>query len=114
MNISGMVRGYMSKNMNSEKFMITVVESIEKQLKDWDQEYEVLLLKLKNYEIIVKKKDYSYHVSLSDDELSSLQLKSPFSLDRKIWNELQSLGIEIIKGHSKYIDYVFLGKLKNN
>jgi glucose-6-phosphate 1-dehydrogenase len=106
MNINGFARGYMSNNHSGEEFIKHVVEEIEQQLIEWDHNYEVFLLKLSYYEIMVKKEDHYYHVKLSENEVNSLQKRGPFQLDRKIWKELEKQGITIIKGHGNYIDTV--------
>jgi len=108
MNVSGMIRGYMSKNMDGEKFFIKEADIIEKQLQEWNPEYQVLLLKLKDYHFIVKKGDDSYEVTITEQELAQLQDRSPFSLDRKIWLALQNQGLQIIKGYGNYIDYCLI------
>ena len=54
MNFSGVVRGYMSKSFSSERFILHVADTIEKQLKEWNPLYEVFLMKLKNYEVVIK------------------------------------------------------------
>lgn len=36
MNVSGFIRGYMSKNMTGETFFMKVADTIEKQLQEWD------------------------------------------------------------------------------
>jgi hypothetical protein len=106
MNINGFARGYMANNHSGEEFIKHVVEEIEQQLIEWDHNYEVFLLKLSYYEIMVKKEDHYYHVKLSENEVNSLQKRGPFQLDRKIWKELEMQGITIIKGHGNYIDTV--------
>lgn len=107
MNVSGMIRGYMSKNMDSEAFLLHVANAIENQLQEWDEEFEVFVMKFKDYEIVVKNKEDYFHVHLSEDDLYKLQHKSAFALDRNIWLELQRQGIEIIRGTGNYIDYMF-------
>jgi hypothetical protein len=106
MNINGFARGYMANNHSVEEFIKHVVEEIEQQLLEWDHHYEVFLLKLSYYEIMVKKEDCYYHVKLSENEAASLQKSGPFKLDRKVWKELEKQGLTIIKGHGNYIDTV--------
>lgn len=108
MNTSGVFRGYMSKSFNGEKFIELVADTIERQLQEWDSKYEVFLMKLANYEIMIKNKETYYHVGISVQELDFLQNKSPFSLDRKIWLELQNQGLQIKKGYGDYIEKVCL------
>jgi hypothetical protein len=106
MNINGFARGYMANNHSTENFIKHVVEEIEQQLLEWDHNYEVFLLKLSYYEIMVKKEDDYFHVKLSEKEVNSLQKRGPFQLDREIWKELEKQGVAIIKGHGNYIDTV--------
>lgn len=107
MNVSGMIRGYMSKNMDSEAFLLHVSNAIEHQLQEWDEAFEVYVMKFKHYEIVVKNREDYFHVYLTEEKLNRLQHTSAFSLDRYIWEELQKQGIEIIRGNGNYIDYVF-------
>lgn len=106
MNINGFARGYMANNHSAEEFIKHVLEEMEQQLLEWDHNYEVFLLKLSYYEIMVKKEDHYYNVKLSENEVVSLQKKGPFQLDRKVWKELEKQGLTIIKGHGNYIDTV--------
>jgi hypothetical protein len=86
MNMNGMARGYMACNLSVEDFLIHVAKVTEAQLKEWDGEYEVILMKLANYELVIKINELNYYVTLSQKELHCLQKKDPFALDRKIWN----------------------------
>jgi len=79
---------------------------IEKQLQEWDPNFEVFLMKLSNYELMIKNGEAYYYVELTEQELDFLQNKSPFSLDRKIWLELENQGIQIFKGFGDYLDKV--------
>jgi hypothetical protein len=106
MNSIGFIRGYMSKNLNHEKFIHHVADIIEKQLQEWSPNYEVFLMKLTNYELMIKNGETYYHVEISEQELDFLQNQSPFSLDRKIWLELQRQGMQIFKGFGDYLDKV--------
>jgi len=107
MNVSGMIRGYMSKNMDSEAFLLHVANLIEQQLQEWDEAFEVYVMKLKHYEIVVKNTEDYFHVYLTEENLYKLQHTSAFSLDRYIWEELQRQGIAIVRGTGNYIDHVF-------
>ncbi|NMD71771.1 hypothetical protein HHO41_15840 [Bacillus sp. DNRA2] len=106
MNVSGWIRAYMSKSMNNEEFLIKVANVIEKQLKEWDENYEVYIMKLTDYEFNVKKGETYLEVVLTEAELDELQKQAPFSLDVKIWKELERQGLEIIKGHGNYLDSI--------
>ncbi len=104
MNVSGMIRGYMSKNQSGEEYIRFVATSIEKQLKEWDSRYEVMLLQLKNYELVVLNGGHSYLVTLSKDEVEVLKNKGPFALDRIIWSELKNQGLPILSGFGNYLE----------
>ncbi|WP_251552700.1 hypothetical protein [Neobacillus muris] len=106
MNISGFARGLMSRNYSTERFLLHVANCVEGQLKEWDEQYEVLVLKLKNYEFIVKMNDRDYYLSISEEEITALQQMDAFALDQKIWKELEGQGLPIERGHGNYIDYV--------
>ncbi|WP_102029022.1 hypothetical protein [Salirhabdus sp. Marseille-P4669] len=108
MNASGMIRGYLAKNQSREQFLHFVLSTIEKQLKEWDEDYKVMLLKLRNYELIVQNGKEIYNVTISEEELEYLQSKSPFSLDRKIWDDLKSHGITVRRQTGNYLEYVYL------
>jgi hypothetical protein len=109
-----LTRGYISKGYSNEKFIQHVVDMIEKQLQEWDPNYEVFLMKLSNYELMIKNGEAYYYVELTEQELDFLQNKSPFSLDRKIWLELENQGIQIFKGFGDYLDKVLYMNLKSS
>lgn len=106
MNVSGFIRRLMSRNLNEEEFVIKVSNTIEQQLKEWDGHYEVIVLKLKNYHWIIKRKEVHYSMELTEREVQQLQRRSPFALDRKLWDELEKQGLPIFKGVGNYLDYV--------
>lgn len=106
MNISGFTRGILAKNYSSEKYLLHVCDVIERQLKEWDDEYEVMAMKLVDYELVVKKENKYYEMVLSEKDIETLQNKSPFSLDRHVWKELERQGLEIVRGYGNYIESV--------
>lgn len=99
MNSSGFIRGLMSKNLGHEEFLQHVGNTIEKQLQEWDENYQVNIMKMENYHFIVKNGDKDYWLEITEKELIELQNRSPYSLDYKIWTMLAVQGIEI-KFHS--------------
>ncbi|MDQ0257052.1 hypothetical protein J2S74_004497 [Evansella vedderi] len=107
MNTTGFIRGLMSKNVSNEDYLKHVTSTVEQQLQEWDPEYKVFVMKLSNYEIIVKKEFQYYQLSLPETELSALQNKSPYSLDKKIWSELVHQGLHLEWGPGNYLEYVF-------
>jgi hypothetical protein len=106
MNVNGYARGLMSRNMDGEKYLEHIAKIMELQLKEWDEEYEVMVMKLVNYEWVINNKDIFYHVELSDQDLQVLQKKDPFAIDRKLWLDLEKQGLPIIKGVGNYLDRV--------
>lgn len=85
--------------MGYEEFLQHVGKMIERQLQEWDENYEVNIMKMENYLFVVKNRDKSYWVEITEKELIELQNRSPYSLDYKIWTMLAVQGIEI-KFHS--------------
>lgn len=106
MNINNLARSYTAKNLNGEDFLKHVANLIERQLKEWDSVFEVIVKKFVNYELIIKTNELDYHVDLSENELYFLQQKGPYALDRKVWGELQNQGLPIINGFGDYLDFV--------
>lgn len=107
MNINPLARGYKNKNMDGEAFIIHVVKLIERQLKEWDPEYEINLLKLADYEIWIKKNEaYCYEINISESELEAFQKKCPYCLDIVIWKRLEAKGLQIKKGYGNYLDII--------
>jgi hypothetical protein len=106
MDINGEIRRYMARNMSREEFIKYVGTAIEHQLKEWDVNYEVFLLKLMKYEFMINNGDQYYHVKISENELDSLQKSSPFELDRKVWLELEKKGLPVIRGVGNYIETI--------
>lgn len=109
MNVSGEGRKNVAHNLRREEFLKYVATAIEKQLKEWDENYEVYVMKLKKYEIMINNGEHYYHVKLAENELDSLQKASPFELDRKVWKELIKQELPIKRGEGdegNYIDMV--------
>lgn len=106
MNVTGFIRGLLSKHYSNEQFIIHVGEVIEQQLKEWDEAYWVNIMKLKDYIFIVKNGDKDYWLEMTEEELAALQDQSPFSLDKRIWLELEQQGLEIVFGYGNYLERV--------
>lgn len=107
MNNSGFIRGLMSKNLGHEEFLQHVGNTIEKQLQEWDENYQVNIMKMENYHFIVKNGDKDYWLEITEEELIKLQNKSPFSLDFRLWTMLVVQGIEIKFGDGDYLLKVY-------
>ncbi|MFB6468782.1 hypothetical protein ACE38V_18655 [Cytobacillus sp. Hz8] len=83
MIVNGVIRSYISKSMKAERFIFLVAELIESQLQEWDRAYELILMKQADYTIVVKNKVDSYEVTIAENELATLQKRSPYSLTEK-------------------------------
>ena len=105
-NVNRFARSVMAKNYDGESFLLHVAEVIERQLKEWDEAYEVLVMKLIDYEVVVKKENRSYELSLTEKALLSLQQKGAYALDRYLWLELEKQGLKIVRGNGNYIESV--------
>jgi len=111
-NSTGFVRGMMSKSMETEMYLTHVVKTIRRQLENWDERYEVKLqqdlLEETNYEVNVTLEDKTYRIHLDYPTVAALQDKSPYSLDRHIWESLKSKGLVIEKTHGDYLDKCYM------
>lgn len=112
MNVQGWIRGYMSKSMDHEKFLLSVVELMEKEMKEWDETFYGILMKLSDYRLVIKNNESSYEVTITENELATLQDRSPFSVDRYLWEQLEKQGLEIKSGYGNYIYYVFIDRFE--
>lgn len=108
MNTTGFIRGLMSKTMSGEKFLIHVATCIEQQLQEWDRDYKVVVMKLQDYEMSVTVHQTSYQITIAEVELTMLQNRGPYALDKKIWSELERQGLIITQGSGNYLKYVFI------
>ncbi|WP_409250685.1 hypothetical protein V1502_10950 [Bacillus sp. SCS-153A] len=106
MNINNIVRTYMAQIMNDEDFLKHVAELIERQLHEWDLDYKVYIMKLKDYEVVVKNNEQYYEVKLSNQELEVLRFKGLYNLDHRIWTELMDQGLPIMEGYGNYMETV--------
>jgi hypothetical protein len=64
------------------------------------------VMKLTNYELIIKDRDQYYYVQLRKSELDFLQKSGPYELDRKVWRELENQELPVRKGIGNYIESV--------
>ncbi|WP_096273332.1 hypothetical protein [Paucisalibacillus globulus] len=107
MNTTGFIRGYMSKNLKGEKFIEHVATCIEQQLQEWDPNYQVQVIHLANYEIVIKNNNVICNLTISKNELVNLQSRSPYALDRFIWRKLKEKGVKYGEYGGNYLTYVF-------
>lgn len=106
MNINGMTRNYLSLNLGAEDFLQHVASTIELQLREWDEAYEVFVLKFTDYQLSVKHNEMYFDIHIDEKELSELHKRGAYDLDRKLWNELMKQKLPIQKGFGNYIEYV--------
>ncbi|WP_042355591.1 hypothetical protein [Bacillus rubiinfantis] len=106
MNINGLVRGQMARTYSEERFLLHVATCIEQQLQEWDARYEVIVMKLKDYELIVKDSERDYQITIAEKDIAPLQQAGPYSLDQKCWKDLEAQGLPIVKGFGNYIEMI--------
>ncbi len=104
MNASGMLRGYASKAMPNDDFFDHVTTTMERQLKQWDSDYELFVNTTDGYQVAVLHGDKRHTALLSTEEWGTLQQNTPFSVDRAIWQQLQAQGLEVKTGFGDYIE----------
>ncbi|MFZ0445947.1 MAG: hypothetical protein WAM95_15205 [Bacillus sp. (in: firmicutes)] len=73
---------------------------------EWDEKYEVMVIKGVHYEFVVNHNDDFYHLQLSDQDIHELQKKSLDALNWKIWQELEKIGLTIRWDRGNYIEVV--------
>ncbi|KZN99699.1 hypothetical protein [Bacillus badius] len=108
MNTSSMLRSYLSKMMDPESYFYHVVNCIEVQLHDWEQEAILLFDWSGQKETIYLSffiDDQLYPFSIEKEEAEKLQEKSPYALDRYMWEALMKQGFVLQK--SNYIHLAF-------
>lgn len=98
MNTSGMLRGYMSKNMNVEEFMKVVVKAFSREFKE-DVQLEIQ----DDGRFLVTMKDYQ--VTMSKEQIETLQ--SPYGIDKFILKEFEGQWFKLDRNRSQYIQYCF-------
>lgn len=106
MNSSGWTRGYMAKSYSGVDFLIHVGTTIERQLKEWDEGYEVNIMKFRDYVFVVKNGVRYYEMKLSEGEVESLKNQWPYALDREILLGLREQGLAVLEGYGNYIGRV--------
>ncbi|TYR72597.1 hypothetical protein FZC79_22230 [Rossellomorea vietnamensis] len=106
MQTNGMARGYMVRVMKGEDFLKHVAETIERQLKEWDVTYVVILMKLKDYEMVIRNGNQENQVVLTEQEIQLLQNTGLYQLDNRIWRDLINQGLVIHKGYGNYLSTV--------
>lgn len=100
MNTSGIIRGYMAKNMETEEFIKRVIETLNREFEELDNG---ILLEVKNDEFLIGMGKYQISISKEVAE----ELKSPYGLDKYILDEFQKQGFKLDKNRSQYIQYCY-------
>ncbi|HLR35769.1 MAG TPA: hypothetical protein VK071_10655 [Tissierellales bacterium] len=98
MNTSGVIRGYMSKNMDAEEFIKIVVSALSREFGE-----KVQLQNINDDEFIITMADYT--VTMSKELIN--ELKSPYGVDRFILEKFESQGFQFDRNRSQYIQYCF-------
>lgn len=106
MNINCDARSYVARNQSCEEFLKYVGNVIEQQLKEWNVDYEVLIMKFGDYVVVIKNSVQYYRVSLAEEELEHLLKSGIYQLDRKVWQELEQQGLPILQGNGDYLEKV--------
>ena len=98
MKTSGMLRGYMSKNMKAEEFIKVVTKALSCEFeKEFDLESisdDEFKITLDDFVVIINKK--LIH-----------KLKSPYGIDRFILEAFEDQGFIFDRNRSQYIQYCF-------
>ena len=100
MNTTGFIRGYISKNMVGEDFIVVVVSALNREFEEIENGVKVDKI---NYEFIITMDEYSLDLSkkLIDN------LKSPYGIDKYILEEFEKQGFNFDRDRSQYIQYCF-------
>lgn len=99
-------RDHNLQKMSSEELLRHIAELMEVQLKEWDKRFEVMVMKLVNYEWVVKFNDQFFHTEISDQEIEDLRKEGLFAIDRKLWKDIEQQGLQLIMGFGNYLDFV--------
>lgn len=98
MNTSGMLRGYMSKNMKAEEFIKVVVNALSRE---FESTVKLERIDENSFKISLDK----FQVIMSVELIN--KLKSPYGLDKFILEEFEKQGFKFDRNRSQYIKYCF-------
>src|SRR5699024_10495309 len=102
MNASGLIRGYLAKNVETEDFLTHVTTTIQRQLQEWNEHYKVKVETFPGHSFLI-----TIHVNTPIyKEVRMNQEKGPYALDRLIWRELQVQGMIILYSPGNYLAHV--------
>lgn len=98
MNTSGLIRGYMAKNMKTEEFMQMVISALNME---FDDIMEGVILKTTGNKFIIRMEEYEV---ILEKEFAE-KIKSPYGIDKYILDEFEKQGFKPDKNRSQYIQY---------
>ena len=98
MNTSGYIRGYMAKNMSTEKFMNVVFNALSREFEE-----EELTLEITNDDFQITMGDYQTVL----DKAFVEEHQSPYGIDRYILKEFEKQGFHLDINRSQYVQYCF-------
>lgn len=101
MDSHGFLRGYMTKNMEFDKFVEVVASAIRREFNCDVEVKESNVL----YSIRV---DNKYEVEILKTLIIDLVAKNPYAVDKFILEAIIEKGGQIDKKRSQYIEYCFL------
>ncbi|MCP3738970.1 hypothetical protein [Rossellomorea sp. BNER] len=106
MNISGLLREYIINNLNEEKLLYHVSSCIEKQLKEWEPDSDIVLIRgAGEYIVLISYNRVVFEVKIPNWVIEAKKKRDLYSLDRYIWSELIRKRIDI-KERTSYIDWI--------
>ena len=103
MNTTGMIRGYMSKNMKEQEFIKVVIRALSRE---FDTKVELESINENEFKITINNCGVVMSMKLIKE------LQSPYGVDRFLLQEFEKQGFKFDKNRSQYIQYCF-GIYKN-
>lgn len=101
MNSSGWIRTMMTVNLDEEKFLRIITDTMAKEF-----EKEILVLEIIKDNYLISFREYS--LIIDKDLIGKLKRPiGPYRLDRYILEDFMIQGFEFDKRRSQYIRYVF-------
>lgn len=98
MNTTGMIRGYMSKNMKAEEFIKVVVKALSCE---FEKEFELERISGDEFKITLD----DFVVIMNKAFIN--KLNKPYGIDRFILETFEAQGFIFDKNRSQYVQYCF-------
>ena len=98
MNTSGIQRGYMAKNMETEEFIKVVVNALSME---FGKEIKLKIINENEFEISLD----NYKIKMSKELIE--KHKTPYGIDRHILVAFEKQGFRFDRNRSQYIQYCF-------